>query len=124
MITVEVDPDTNTAILKPEGRLTQSDFETVRGVVDPYVDQTGKLDGVIVYARKFPGRESFKDLSSQLRFSQDQHEKVPRVALVSDTALPGVEEALGEHFSGAQIKTFAFQDLDQAKRWITEAEEQ
>jgi hypothetical protein len=120
MITVEVDPSTNVAILKPQGLLNENDFETVKGIVDPYIDEKGRLDGVIVQARKFPGWESFKELSDHLRFSQDQHEKVSRVAVVSDSALPKVKQVLGEHFTQADIETFAFQDYEKARRWVSE----
>lgn len=121
MITVEVDPDTSIAILKPQGLLTSSDFETVKGIIDPYIDEAGRLNGLIVHARKFPGWESFKDLSSHLKFSRDQHEHVPRVAVVSDSALNRVRQTLSEHFPRAEIRIFAFQDLEKAKRWIAQA---
>ncbi|MCW8194026.1 STAS/SEC14 domain-containing protein [Proteobacteria bacterium 005FR1] len=120
MITVEVDPSTNVAILKPQGMLNESDFETIKGIVDPFIDEKGRLDGVILQARRFPGWESFQRLSDHLRFSQDQQEKVTRVAVVSDSALPRVKQVLGEHFTHAEVETFAFQDYEKARRWVSE----
>jgi hypothetical protein len=120
MIAVEVDSNAHVAILKPRDSLTEDDFETVKGILDPYIDQTGRLDGVIVQARKFPAQESFKELTSHLRFSHDQHEKIPRIAVVSDSAFPNVKKTLSEHFSKADIQTFAFQDFEKAKRWVTQ----
>lgn len=118
MITVEVDPDSNVAILQPQGTITESDLENVRGIVDPHIDRTGRLDGVIVQARRFPDSESFRNLSAHMRFSHDQQEKVARVAVVSDSAVGNVKESLSENFTHADIQTFPFQDFEKAKRWV------
>lgn len=121
MITVEVDPDSNVAILQPQGSITENDFETVRKIVDPYIDKTGRLDGVIVQARRFPDSEALRNLSSHMRFTHDQQERVSRVAVVSDSAMGNVKETLSENFTHADIQTFPFQDFEKAKRWVRQS---
>lgn len=121
MITIEVDPVTRVAVLKPQGLLTDSDLEIIKGVVDPYIDEEGALLGLIIQARQFPNWESFEKVAAQLDFADQQHEKLTRVAVVTDSEVPKARALLQRQFSAAEVRHFAFNDLESAAQWVNQS---
>ena len=121
MITVEVDEKTAIATLSPSGSLTESDFEIIRNVIDPFIESYGRLSGIIIQAKKFPGWQSFSSLVSHLTFVKNHHKEVERVAIVSDSPLATLAQSLGRHFVSADIRRFSYRNIDVAKQWLGEA---
>ena len=62
MLKVELNEATGIAILKPDGALSENDFIYASSIIDPYIEKAGKLKGLIIRTRKFPGWESFGSL--------------------------------------------------------------
>lgn len=118
MLSVTMDAEHQIAILEPSGHLTEQDFKTAANVVDPWIDRYGYLKGILIHIENFPGWDSFAALCSHLRFVRQHHRKVRRVALVTDSFVGKMVEALASHFVQAEITVFAYQDMDQAKRWL------
>jgi hypothetical protein len=46
------------------------------------------------------------------------HEKVSKVALVTDSLLGDIAEIIAGHFVSAEIKRFPFDDLANAQNWL------
>ncbi|MDF7806932.1 STAS/SEC14 domain-containing protein [Pontiellaceae bacterium B12219] len=118
MLNVTLDKETGIALLEPHGALIQSDFENAARLIDPYVEATGKLNGLIIYTEKFPGWDSFAALVSHLKFVKNHQHEIKKVAFVTDSALGNMAEHMGKHFIAAEIKHFDFQALEAAKRWV------
>lgn len=118
MLSVETDENNLVAVLQPEGPLSANDFRSAAKVIDPLIEKSGHLNGVIIYTRSFPGWDSFTALISHLRFVKNHHEKVSRVALVTDSALGKYAQPIASHFVQAEIRLFAYQDFDQAMKWV------
>ena len=118
MLSVEIDEVNGIAILQPDGPLLENDFKTAAKIIDPYIERTGRLNGLIIHTKSFPGWDSFAALLSHFRFVKEHHKKVSRVALATDSALGTFAEAVASHFVSAQIKLFSFQEFDQARNWI------
>jgi len=57
-------------------------------------------------------------LVMHLKFIKQHHRKVTRLAFVTDSAVGTFAEKIGNHFVAAKVKTFLFNELDQAKQWI------
>ena len=87
MLSVKIDEKNLVATLQPEGPLSASDFESAAKTIDPVIEKAGKLNGVIIYTKSFPGWDSFAALVSHLRFVKNHHEKVSHVAIVTDSPL-------------------------------------
>jgi len=104
--------------MQPRSALQKEDFAKLAKVVDPHIEKTGGLAGIIVEAPKFPGWDSFAALAAHLRFVRDHHRRVRKIALVTDSALGNVAERLASHFVAAQIKHFPAGQLEAARRWI------
>lgn len=117
MLTVKIDKDNGIAILEPDGALSQADFESAAKSIDPYIEKTGQLHGLIIHTKSFPGWDSFAALSSHLRFVKNHHQKISRVAFSTDSVVGHFAEVVASHFVNAEIKLFSYQDFEAAKTW-------
>ncbi len=118
MLLVEIDEASGIAVLEPSGPLSKDDFELAAKIIDPYIEKSGKLNGLIIHAESFPGWDSFAALSSHLKFVKEHHKKISRVALSTDSAFANFAETISSHFVNAEIKVFSYQDLELAKEWV------
>jgi SpoIIAA-like len=98
--------------------LKQGDFAELAKTVDPYIEQTGDLAGIIIEAPTFPGWESLGAMAAQFRFARDHHKHIKKVGLVTDSALGKVAEHLASHFVSAEIRHCPAARLEAAKQWV------
>jgi hypothetical protein len=112
------DPTSSILHLKPTSALSADDFATIAEVVDPHIEATGSLRGIVIETASFPGWENFQAMLAHFRFVRDHHRRVKRIAVVTDSAMGNVAEKLASHFVAAEIRHFPSGDLEQAKAWI------
>jgi len=110
--------DRGILILKPEGPLRAEDFTALAGAVDPYIEERGDLNGLLIDAPSFPGWENFSALLSHLRFVRDHHRKIRRIAVVSDSPLLAIGPKIADHFVSAEVRAFDAADRAGALAWI------
>ena len=120
MLNIEIDQQNDIAILSPDEKLSQEDFNNAANIIDPYLERVGRLNGLIIATRSFPGWASFAALVSHLSFVKDHHKKIAFIAFVTDSPIGNLAEHVASHFVSAQIKAFSFSDLGLAKKWIAE----
>jgi len=120
MVHVEFDKANGIAILSPTEELHRDDFVTLAEMIDPYIAEHGKLKGLIIYTESFPGWDDFSALITHIRFVKEHHKHIAKVALVSDAAILDFSASIAKHFVNAEIKTFAYKELDAAKAWMRE----
>ncbi len=118
-----VTPSDNYCLIEPQGPLTHDDFSTIANCIDPIIERNGRMDGLIIKTRRFPGWESFADIIDHLRFVRDHHRVIGRIALVTDTVLAQVFPVIARHFVSADIRQFDFDDYQQAVNWISAQDE-
>lgn len=118
MLTVNLNAMAGIAILQPAGELSVADFKAASKIIDPYIESAGKLKGIIIHVQSFPGWDSFAALISHFKFIKEHHKQVSHIALVTDSAIGGFAENIASHFVSAEIKSFAFNELDAAEKWI------
>ena len=95
--------DRGILLLRPQGPIQAGDFESIAKLVDPYIEQTGGLRGVMIEAPSFPGWDSFAALVSHLRFVHDHHKLITKIAVVSDNAVLSIAPHIAEHFVNGRI---------------------
>lgn len=117
MLTVSLDEANRTVTLEPDSALSEGDFRSAAAIIDPWIERTGKLRGLIVHSASFPGWESFAALVSHLKFVKHHHRRVARVALVTDSPILGLAQHLGRHFIAAQIRVFPYTEFAAARAW-------
>jgi hypothetical protein len=105
-------------VMKPKAPLSKEDFGGLSAAVDAYLSDHAGIRGVLIHAAAFPGWESFAGFVAHMRFVRDHQKKVGRVALVTDSALAGVAEAVAGHFSAAEFRHFPYAEDEQALAWL------
>ena len=118
MLTININEVDGIAILDPDGELTASDFKSAARIIDPYIEKTGRLNGIIIHVKSFPGWDSFSALMTHLTFVKDHHKKVACIAFATNSPIGGFAEHVASHFVNARIKAFSFDEMDAAKQWI------
>ena len=120
MLTVEIDEIKGIVILSPDGALTASDFENAAKVIDPYIEETGQLNGILIHTKSFPGWDSFAALCSHLEFVKGHHKNISNIAIVTDSKIGNFAESIASHFINSSIKLFPYSNLSEAKEWISD----
>lgn len=120
MLNITIDEKNGIAIFEPDGKLSESDFKSAVNIIDPYINNFGKLNGLIIATQAFPGWESFAALVSHLSFVKDHHKIISFIAFVTNSKIGNLAEHVASHFVSAEIKSFAYGELDMAKEWIVE----
>lgn len=108
-------------VVRPQGPLQREDFDRLAEVVDPWIEAHGKLKGVAIGVKKFPGWENFGALIRHISFVKDHQREVRRVALAVDGALPDLMAKLGAHFVQAEIQAFPAAEMSKAIEWVGHA---
>jgi hypothetical protein len=118
MIHFELLRDRGILILTPQGPLEKSDFELVAREVDPFIAAKGKLAGVMIYAKSFPGWKNFEGLLSHLKFVGEHQTKIERVAAVTDSEFLTIMPSIVSHFVHAEVEHFGFDEKERALAWL------
>jgi len=117
---IEYDLDTEHSIVhvRPKSAIEQDDFTNLAKAVDPYIEATGGLAGLVIEASGFPGWESLGAMVNHFRFVQDHHKHVKKIAVVTDSAMGDFAERLASHFVSAEIKHFPAGQVEAGRQWI------
>lgn len=118
MIDVELDREAGIVTVRPSAPLSKEDFAKLAGEVDSYIEQAGRLNGLVIHVESFPGWEDFAGLLSHLRFVRDHHKKIEKVAAVSDGKIISIMPRIVDHFVSAKVKYFPNESLDEALAWV------
>src|SRR5271167_1435610 len=119
MIEYDLDKEHSILHVQPKSPLEQEDFVKLAAAVDPYIEATGSLAGLIIEAAAFPGWESFGAMVTHFRFVRDHHKHVKRIAVVTDSSMGDVAERLASHFVSAEIRHFPAGQIEAARQWIS-----
>jgi len=118
MLTYELLRTEGILCIRPQGPIEAGDFESVAKVVDPYIEEKGRLPGILIEAPSFPGWDTFGALVSHLRFVRDHHRLVSKIAAVSDSAVLSVLPKIAKHFVKAEVRHFNAKDREAALAWL------
>jgi hypothetical protein len=118
MIHFELLRDRNILIITPDGPLEKADFEQLTKEIDPFIASKGKLAGLMIYTKSFPGWQSFGAFVSHLKFVIDHHRQIERIAAVTNSGFLKIMPRIADHFVQAKIKHFDFDEKDQALAWL------
>lgn len=105
-------------VLHPEGPLEAADFIAIASQVDTYLEGHGKLHGVLIHAKSFPGWKDFAALLAHLRFLKEHLRRIEKVAVVADGALAYIMPNIANHFIHAQVRHFEFTCENDAWDWL------
>ena len=106
-------------VVMPEDALESGDFEQLSRDVDPYIDETGRLKGLMIYTEAFPGWDNLAALMSHIKFVKNHHQQIEKVAAVTDSGFLSVLPKVASHFVQAEIKHFPLDEKGAAMQWLT-----
>jgi len=118
MIKAELLREDGILIVSPVDTLEAIDFERVRLLVDPYIEEHGKLKGLLIDVETFPGWEDFSGMLSHLRFVHDYQQRINRVAAVTDSGILAILPQVADYFTAAEVRRFNYTDRDLALNWL------
>ena len=105
-------------VVSPVDTLEATDFERLRLLVDPYIEEHGELKGLLIDVETFPGWEDFSGMLSHLRFVHDYQQRINRVAAVTDNDILAILPQVADYFAAAEVRRFDYTDRDLALNWL------
>ena len=121
MLTFTLDKLNSILILEPHDSLTEKDFVAISDEIDPYIEENGSIKGLIIYVQSFEGWDSFSTLITHMKFVKNHHQNISRLAFVTDSKIAIFAEKIASHFVNPEIKNFDFDELESAKRWVSQS---
>jgi hypothetical protein len=118
MLEVRLDAVRSIVFLHPTSALQKADFEQLSRTIDPHIEKTGGLRGLILDLEAFPGWESIGAMAAHFKFVREHHTKVKKIAVVTDAKIGNLAETLASHFVAATIKHFPGGQVQAAEKWI------
>ena len=118
MLDYELDRTEGILILEPSGPLESTDFKKLAREVDPYIREKGKLDGLMIYAKSFPGWDNFAAFLSHMKFVRNHHRKIRKIAAVTGSSFLSIMPQVAKHFVQAEVRHFDYDDKDAALNWL------
>lgn len=119
-VEVEVDDDEGLLILRPsqDHGLTEYDFELISEIADNYLADHSNLNGILIISRNFPGWQGFSAMMSHMKFVHGHHRKIERIAVLTNSPLGKFADHVADHFVKAEIKSFEYDQYDDALNWL------
>ena len=118
MIDYNLDAAHSILCMRPTSALAAEDFVKIAEAVDPHIEATGGLAGVIIEVPEFTGWDSFGALVAHFRLIRDHHKYVSKVAVVTDSTLVKLIESLASHFVSAEVRQFPWGETEVATQGI------
>ena len=118
MLKFELNRTEGILILEPIGPLQSTDFEKLAREVDPFIIEKGTLNGLMIYAKSFPGWDSFAAFLSHIKFVKNHHQKIKKIAAVTGSGFLAIMPQVANHFIQAEVRHFDYDDKDTALNWL------
>ena len=118
MLHFELLRDRNIVIATPDGPLEKADFEQFAREVDPLIASFGKVTGLLIDAKSFPGWRDFGAFESHLKFVIDHHRQIERIAVVTDSGLLQTMPRVAGWVVAPDIRPFGSDEREKALEWL------
>ena len=107
-------------ILEPSEALTTADFDSVSHDMNLYLLEHEALAGVMIFAKAFPGWSNLEAAISHLKLIESYHQRIKRLAIVSDNGLLSALPKFAAHLVHPDVKHFSESEYEDALRWLLE----
>ena len=118
MIKSELLKDAGVLVVQPTSPLAADDFRRLSLTVDPFIQEKGKLMGLLIDAPSFPGWDSLGALIEHIKFVADHQRKIDRIAVVTESEVLKIAPKIAEHFAHPEFKVFGSLEKDRALQWL------
>ena len=118
MLAYHLNPQTGIVELRPRGPLEAHDFTSLSLTMNTYIEDHGRLRGLLLELDRLPGFDDWDAVAAQLRFLRHHLPKVDRIALLTDNPwlepLPDVLRLV----TPVEVKRFPTERRGDAFAWI------
>jgi len=118
MIDYTLDEASSVLHVRPTGPLQKDDFEELARAVDPFIERTGRLRGVLIETADFPGWKDLAAVARHFQFVRDRHREIEKVAFVTESLIGEVADHVADHFVAATIEQFPPSEIEEARAWV------
>ena len=118
MILLEPLRDKNILIITPQGPLEGADFRVIAKAVDPVVISKGKVTGLMIKVKSFPGWRNLTAFLAHLRFVAGYHRRIERIAVVTSSRILKVIPGIAGYLVHPEIRSFGLNQEEQALSWL------
>jgi hypothetical protein len=115
----QIIPESGVIVVEVKQALRAQDFDALASTADAWIESHGDLQGLVIHVREFPGWENMGSMLRHLRFVRDHQRHVKRIAFAADSKLAGIAPVVADVFIHAEVKSFAFDELDIAIAWAS-----
>ena len=119
-ISIKLDDDAGILVLEPseDNALSEDDFEAVGKTIASYLEHHDQLRGVLIHSRRFPGWQSIGALFAHLKFVNRVHDKISKVALVTNSPMGTFADHILDPLMLAKVRKFDYDERDEAMSWL------
>ena len=119
-IGIKLDGDAGILELEPvaDKALSEDDFEAVGKTIGNYLKDHDRLRGILIHSRKFPGWQSIGALFAHLKFVNSMHDKIDRIALVTNSPMGTFADHVLDPLMLAKVRKFDYDQRDEAMGWL------
>ncbi len=98
--------------------LSEDDFEAVGKTIGDYLQNHDRLRGILIHSRRFPGWHSVGALFAHLKFINRLHDKIDKVALVTNSPMGTFANHVLDPLMLAKIRKFDYDERGEAMGWL------
>lgn len=119
-IGITLNGDTGILLLEPvaDKALSEDDFEAVGNTIGDYLQNHDRLRGILIHSRRFPGWQSVGALFAHLKFVNRLHDKIDKIALVTNSPMGTFADHVLDPLMLAKIRKFDYDERDVAIGWL------
>ena len=119
-INITLDGDAGVLVLEPgaDKALSEDDFEAVGKTIGNYLEDHERVRGILIHSRQFPGWQSVGALFAHLKFVNSVHDKISKIALVTDSPMGTFADHVLDPLMLAKVRKFDYDERDAAINWL------
>jgi hypothetical protein len=121
MLGLELFRERAVLVAEPDGPLTEADFDRMAALLDPFLDEAGRLRGLLVDTSAFPGWDGLGALLAHERFIHAHQGRLERIALVTDSLVANAIAHLAEFAVAPEVRHFSSGERHAAMDWLAAA---
>ncbi len=120
---IEIKEKENLIVISPEGVISKIDIEGLVEKMNSYINEHDQVPSLVIVTTTAPMWDNFDALKSHISFIHERQRIVPKVACVTDSVLLSLAHPLADVFTGAKIRRFKADALDDAMNWAAMEED-
>ena len=118
MLAYHLNPETGIVELRPRGPLEAQDFTSLWLTMKSYIEDHGRLRGLLLELDRFPGFDDWDAIAAQIRFVRRNLPKVDRIARLTDNPWLEPRPDVLRLLTPLEVKRFPLERRGDAFAWI------